>query len=177
MSRIGKKPIEIPEKTTVSVGDNSVVVKGPLGELSKQLHQSISVSVENNQVIVSPKNNSPLAQALWGTYGSHIKNMIQGVNQAYEKQLVLEGIGYKVSISGDTLELIVGFSHPVKMEIPKGIIASVEKNVISISGSNKEQVGQFTAEIRAVKKPEPYKGKGLRYKDEVIRRKQGKKTV
>lgn len=177
MSRIGKKPVEIPEKTTVLVNDNTVVVKGPLGELSKKLHRSILVSIENNQAVVSPRDDSRLARALWGTYASHIRNMVQGVNQVFEKKLVLEGIGYKVSVSGNNLELIVGFSHSVKMEIPEGITVVVEKNVISISGSNKEQVGQFTAEVRAVKKPEPYKGKGIRYEDEIVRRKQGKKAA
>ena len=177
MSRIGKQPVAIPEKTDVSVSDNSISVKGPLGELSRALNSSISVKVENNEVIVTPVDKSNKARALWGTYASHVKNMVKGVNEAFEKKLVVEGIGYRVNLSGKKLELIVGFSHSVVLEVPEGITVVVEKNNIGISGSDKEKVGQFAAEIRAVKKPEPYKGKGIRYEGEVVRRKQGKKTV
>ncbi len=177
MSRIGKQKISIPEKTEVTVSGNSVSVKGPLGELTKDLHEAITVSVDNNEVVVSPVSNTIQARALWGTYASHIKSMIEGVNKVFEKKLIVEGIGYKVNLSGKNLELIVGFSHPVILTLPEGINVVVEKNNISISGSDKQIVGQFTAEIRDVKRPEPYKGKGIRYEDEIVRRKQGKKTV
>lgn len=177
MSRIGKQPITIPEKTEVTVADGVVVVKGPLGELKKQLHPSVSVAVDGSAVSVSPVNESQLALALWGTYASHIRNMIAGVTTPFQKKLSVEGIGYRVSLSGKNLELLVGFSHPVVIEVPENLTVSVEKNEITVSGPDKEQVGQFAAEVRAVKKPEPYKGKGIRYADEIVYRKQGKKTV
>jgi large subunit ribosomal protein L6 len=177
MSRIGKQKLSIPEKTEVTVLDNIVSVKGPLGVLTRTIHPAVSISVENKEVVVTPVGKTILAKALWGTFASHIKSMIEGVNKAYEKKLIVEGIGYRVNLSGKNLELIVGFSHPVMFTVPEGITVNVEKNNITISGSDKEKVGQFTAEIRAVKKPEPYKGKGIRYEDEIVRRKQGKKTV
>ncbi|MCW9054476.1 MAG: 50S ribosomal protein L6 [Candidatus Pacebacteria bacterium] len=177
MSRIGKQPVIIPEKTEVKIVDGVVSVKGPLGELSRPLHKAVSVAVKEGEVVVSPVNDSKAATALWGTFASHIKNMVAGVNQPFEKKLILEGVGYRVSLSGKNLELIVGFSHPVILEVPEGLTVVVEKNTISVSGSDKEKVGKFAAEIRAVKKPEPYKGKGIRYEGEVVRRKQGKKTV
>ncbi len=177
MSRIGKQVITIPERTEVNVEDGIVVVKGPLGELSKILKKEVKVVVLGKEVKLEPTEDTQFANALWGTYAAHVKNMIQGVNQAYEKKLVIEGVGYKSDISGENLVLTVGFSHPVNIEIPNGLNVSVEKNVISISGPDKEMVGQFAASVRSVKKPEPYKGKGIRYDDEVVRRKQGKKAV
>ena len=177
MSRIGKQKVSIPEKTEVTVSDSAISVKGPQGELTRPLHKAVSVSVENNEVTVTPVGKTQLAKALWGTYASHVKNMVQGVNEVYEKKLVVEGIGFRVNLSGKNLELIVGFSHPVVLVVPAGITVNVEKNNISISVPDKEKVGQFAAEIRAKKKPEPYKGKGIRYEDEVVRRKQGKKTA
>lgn len=177
MSRIGKQTITIPEKTEVTVLDNSVSVKGPLGTLSKNFRPDISISIKDGEVMVNPTNDTLLAKALWGTYASHISNMIKGVNKEYGKKLVIEGIGYRSELEGNTLVLSVGFSHKVKLTIPEGLTLSVEKNVISINGIDKELVGQFSAEIRSVKKPEPYKGKGIRYEDEVVRRKQGKRAV
>ena len=177
MSRIGKQTILIPEKTEVTVLDNSVNVKGPLGSLSKKFRSEIEVAVKDGEVTVNPTKDTLLAKALWGTYASHIVNMIKGVNEEYEKKLVVEGIGYRAELEGNTLVLSVGFSHKVKLPIPEGLTLSIEKNVISIKGINKELVGQFSAEIRSNKKPEPYKGKGIRYEDEVVRRKQGKRAV
>lgn len=177
MSRIGKQKVTIPEKTEVSVLDNVISVKGPLGELTRIIHPAVSVSVENKEVSVTPVGKTPLSKALWGTYASHIKSMVHGVNEVFEKKLIVEGIGYRVNLSGKNLELIVGFSHPVTFTVPEGLTVNVEKNNISVSGSDKEKVGQFAAEIRAVKKPEPYKGKGIRYENEIVRRKQGKKTA
>jgi len=177
MSRIGKNEITIPEKTSVSVADGVLTVKGPLGELSKQIHSSVTVSVEGNAVTVKPINTSKLARSLWGTFASHVINMIAGVNATYEKQLELQGVGYKVELQGKTLKLSVGFSHPVLVEIPDGIEVAVEKNLMKVSGIDKEAVGQFAANIRAIKKPEPYKGKGIRYVGEYVRQKQGKKAV
>src|SRR3989338_6203432 len=177
MSRTGKKPITIPDKTSVSVEGRVVKVTGPLGKLSRAIHPSIEISSTQGIVSVSPKNNTGLGKALWGTYASHVTNMIEGVNKPFVKKLELQGIGYRVALSGNSLDFMVGFSHPVKVLIPKGLTVSVEKSIITISGSDKELVGQFAANVRAVKKPEPYKGKGIRYQGEVIKQKQGKKSV
>lgn len=177
MSRLGKKPAIVPSNTDVVIDGKMCTVKGPKGEVSKKLHDLVEVSVTDEGVVVAPKNNSRLARALWGTFASHVRNMIAGVNEPFKKVLILEGVGYRVAMKGNTLELIVGFSHPVEMEVPEGVTVTVEKNVITVSGPDKEAVGKFAAEVRAVKKPEPYKGKGLHYDDEVVRRKQGKKAV
>jgi len=177
MSRIGKKPIVIPEKTEVSISEGEIRVKGPLGELSRAFKPEVSITIKDGNVILVPENDTNTSQALWGTYASHIGNMIKGVNEVYEKKLIIEGVGYKAEVSGDNVVLNVGFSNPVMLRIPAGVKAVVEKNVIAVSGIDKESVGQFTAQIRASKKPEPYKGKGIRYENEVIRRKQGKRAA
>jgi len=177
MSRIGKTPIAIPAGTEVSVSNGIVAVKGKGGELKKHIHEAITVSVQDGQVVVSPVNDSRLATALWGTFASHIRNMVSGVNKPFVKKLVVEGVGYKVDVSGGKMVLNVGFSHPVHIPIPEGITATAEKNEITISGVDKEAVGQFAAQVRAKKKPEPYKGKGIRYDSEHVRRKQGKRSV
>lgn len=177
MSKVGKQILVIPAKTEVLVTPGEITVKGPLGELKRPVPGDIAIAVLNNQVTVSPKTSSRLARALWGTYASHIKNMIGGVNTPFKKVLLLEGIGYKSELSGGNINFSVGFSHPVKIPVPKGITVTVEKNVITISGSDKELVGQFAANVRGVKPPEPYKGKGLRYDTEVVIRKQGKKAT
>lgn len=177
MSRIGKQPNTIPSGTEVTISDGVVCVKGKGGELRKKLHSDVVVSVEDNAVIVNPANESRSAQAMWGTFASHIRNMIQGVNEPFEKQLIVEGVGFKVNLNGSNLVLEVGFSHPVELNVPEGLDISVEKNQITIKGIDKELVGQFAADVRAVKKPEPYKGKGIRYSDEVIRRKEGKRAT
>jgi len=177
MSRIGKNPIAIPAKTEVKIVGNTVTVKGPLGELVREVSPAIKVEIVDGNVILTPVKKNLENSALWGTYASHIRNMVEGVNKAYEKKLIIEGIGYKADIKGDEMTLNVGFSHQVKIKIPKTLKVTQEKGVITISGCDKELVGRFTAETRAVKKPEPYKGKGIRYSDEVIRRKEGKKTA
>ena len=177
MSRIGKLQYEIPANTEVTLVDNFVVVKGPLGELKRELRPEIKVTIEDNKVSVNPTNNSPFAKALWGTYASHITNMMQGVNTPYEKKLILEGVGFKSEVKGDKLVLALGFSHLVEIEIPKGLTVTAEKNNIAVSGIDKELVGQFAAKTRMKKKAEPYKGKGFRYEGEIVRRKQGKKNV
>jgi len=178
MSRIGKRIIEIPAKTEVSLSGNVLTVKGPLGELSRVVRtDAIDVVIEGNEIKLVPKNESLETNALWGTFGSHIKNMIAGVNQEYITKLIIEGVGYKADLQGTTLVMNLGFSHQVKLELPKGITVKVEKGEVTISGIDKEVVGQFSAVVRSKKKPEPYKGKGIRYSDEVIRRKEGKKSV
>lgn len=177
MSRIGKQIITIPAGTEVSVTTDAVIVKKGATTLSKPLSPAIKIAVENGIVSVNPANNSRLARALWGTYAAHVKNMIAGVNTPFEKKLQVEGIGFKAEVAGKNLKLAIGFSHPVLVAIPEGVTAVVEKNIITVSGANKETVGQFAASVRELKKPEPYKGKGIRYEGEVIIRKQGKKAA
>ncbi len=176
MSRIGKKVIQIPEKTEARVSGDVFTVKGPLGELSRSFGNGIDIAIADNAITLSiaKGNTNP---ALWGTYASHVMNMVKGVNKAYEKKLVIEGIGYKAEVKGSDLILGLGFSHPVKVPIPSDLKVVSEKGTITVSGIDSEVVGQFTARIRALKKPEPYKGKGIRYSDEVVRRKQGKKAA
>ena len=177
MSRIGKKIIILPEKTELKISGNQILVKGPLGELSRTLHPVIEVKLSGKEVTVHPKKMTLESRALWGTYASHITNMIAGVNKLFEKKLILEGVGFKSEVSNGKINLALGFSHPVNIVIPEGLKVTAEKNVITISGANKEDVGQFAAGLRSQKKPEPYKGKGMRYHDETIRRKQGKKLI
>lgn len=177
MSRIGKQQLNIPAKTEVSVSGSTVMVKGPNGTLTRDFKGDIAIIVENDHVKVNPLNESKQARSMWGTAASHIENMILGVNKPYEKQLILEGVGFKSDVSGKNLNLALGFSHPVKVLIPEGLTVKAEKNVITVSGIDIEQVGTFTAHVRQLKKPEPYKGKGFRYSNEVVRRKEGKKSV
>ncbi|OHA16748.1 MAG: 50S ribosomal protein L6 [Candidatus Taylorbacteria bacterium RIFCSPHIGHO2_02_FULL_45_28] len=177
MSRIAKKPIIIPPKTEASFSGGVMTIKGPLGVLSKTFRPYINVVVENRAITLTPNGTSLQARALWGTYASHIKNMLIGVNKPYEKRLVVEGIGFKADVKGTNLVLVVGFSHPVNVPIPTDLKVTTEKNIVVISGMDCESVGQFAAVVRAMKKPEPYLGKGIRYSDEVIRRKQGKKAA
>ncbi len=182
MSRIGKQIIDIPEKTEVSLADGVLTVKGPLGTLTRNFGKDngsnkVEIVIADKEVTVKPLSDSPKARAMWGTYASHIKNMVVGVNTAFEKKLILEGVGFKIEHSGNDLILALGFSHKITKTIPEGLTVVVEKNNISITGSDKEKVGQFAAELRSLKKPEPYKGKGMRYHDEVVRRKQGKKVA
>lgn len=184
MSRIGKKIIILPANTEIKVSGGSVSVKGPLGELSRALHPGLEVKINGNEVSVHPKKMTLESRALWGTYASHITNMISGVNKSFEKKLILEGIGFKSEVVNDPtkdgaskINLALGFSHPVIASIPRGLKVTAEKNLITISGPDKEEVGQFASQLRSFKKPEPYKGKGMRYSDEVIKRKQGKKLV
>jgi large subunit ribosomal protein L6 len=177
MSRIGKKVIVIPSKTEVTLQDGVVTVKGPLGQLSRPLPTNLSLTVADNTITIAPQGNNPEISALWGTFASHITNMVAGVGTAFSKKLFLEGIGYKVDVKGNDIVMALGFSHPVTVAIPEGLKVIIEKNGITISGIDKEKVGSFTARIRDLKKPEPYKGKGLRYDGEVIKIKQGKKSV
>lgn len=177
MSRVGKQQLEIPAKTEVSFVDGIFTVKGPLGTLSKELKDTITVSIENNIVSFTPKADDPFSRALWGTYASHVKNMLAGVNAPYTKKLILEGVGFKSEVKGTDLHLALGFSHPVIVAIPAGLTVTAEKNNLTFTGIDKELVGQFASKIRSMKKPEPYKGKGFHYHDEVVRRKAGKKTA
>ena len=176
MSRIAKKPIAIG-KADVSVSSGTLTVKGAKGTLTKRVHPSVDIAVAPEGVSISAKDNSRLAKALTGTFASHVKNMVQGVETPYVKKLVMEGVGYKMEVKGKDVVLTVGFSHTVPLAIPEDVTAKVEKNVMTLESANKESVGQFAANIRRVKPPEPYLGKGIRYEGEVVRRKQGKKAV
>lgn len=176
MSHLAKKPIAVG-KTTVTVAGGVLTVAGAKGTLTKRVHPSIALAIDEKGVLITPKDRSRLAKALTGTFASHLKNMVAGVETPYAKKLVLEGVGYRVELRGKELVLALGFSHPVTLAVPEDVTATVEKNVITLKSPNKESVGQFAANIRRVKPPEPYLGKGIRYEDEVIRRKQGKKAV
>lgn len=179
MSRIGKKIITIPAKTEVSVAGDTVSVKGPLGELSRTFSSGIKIEIQDGKISFIPKAKNPNVDqnSLWGTVSSHVNNMVSGVNKAFEKKLIVEGIGFKADVVGTDLVFKLGFSHPIKIAIPKNLKVTSEKNIITVSGIDKEFVGLYVAELRNLKKPEPYKGKGIRYEKEVIRRKEGKKTV
>lgn len=177
MSRIGKKVIAIPTKTEVTQASGVVTVKGPLGSLSKNFKDSVVITIGASEVTLEPKSINLETKALWGTYASHIMNMIQGVTTPFTKKLILEGIGYKSDVKGTNLVMSLGFSHPVTVAIPSTLKVTAEKNQITVTGMDKEVVGEFAANLRSLKKPEPYKGKGMRYEGEVIKRKQGKKTA
>ena len=177
MSRIGKNPINIPDKVEVSQKDDVVLVKGPKGELSIKKQPCVDIEIKDGQVFVLNKENSKQSNAFWGLTRSLLSNMIKGVSEGHEKKLEVEGVGFKVALSGNKLNMALGFSHPVEFEAPEGIKFEVEKNTITVSGIDKILVGQTAANIRKLKKPEPYKGKGIRYQGEVIRRKAGKKAA
>lgn len=178
MSRLSKQPIAIPTGVEVTKEGTLVTIKGPKGELSRNFKDEIVlISIENGTVSFAKNVDTVFSRALIGTYASHIKNMIQGVTEGFEKKLIIEGVGFRSEVKGKNLELLLGFSHPVIIEIPEELSATAEKNVITINGIDKEKTMQFAARIRAKKKPEPYKGKGIRYEGEIIRRKQGKKSA
>jgi large subunit ribosomal protein L6 len=177
MSRIGKRELKIPEKTTATIANGVFHVKGPLGEMTRTFKTDIEIKIENGVITMAPVRKSLDLQALWGTYSAHVNNMLNGVNKVFEKKLIVEGIGFKSDVKGKDLHLALGFSHPIKVAIPDGLKVTADKNVITVSGIDVEKVGQFVAQVRSLKKPEPYKGKGVRYDNEVVRRKQGKKSV
>ena len=175
MSRVGKKPIIIPEGVDVSVEANNVTVKGPKGTLSRQINEVVTIEQKDGEILISVANEKDTNErAQWGTARAVIANLVKGVTEGFSKQLEVNGVGYKVNLSGRTIVLYVGYSHDVNFELPEGIDAAVEGNVITITGSNKDLVEEVAANIRSVRKPEPYKGKGIKYIDEVIRRKAGK---
>ncbi|OGI75677.1 50S ribosomal protein L6 [Candidatus Nomurabacteria bacterium RIFCSPHIGHO2_02_FULL_42_19] len=177
MSKIGKQEIQITPGVKVSQVSGVFTVVGPKGTLTKNFRDDIVITITDKIITLLPKRNDKFSKSLWGTYASHIKNMIEGVEKPYSKKLILEGVGFKSEIKGKEFHFALGFSHPVVVKIPDTITATADKNNITITGADKELVGSFSASIRALKKPEPYKGKGMRYEGEVIRRKQGKKTA
>lgn len=177
MSRIGKKSILIPENVEVKIEGQKITVKGPKGELSKEIRPEIKFELKENQLLVSPKMATKRTGPFWGLSRALIANMIKGVTAGYEKKLEIEGLGYRASLEGEELALFIGFTHPVKIKCPFGIKFLVEKNVIAISGIDKELVGEVASKIRKIRPAEPYKGKGIKYQGEVIKRKAGKKVV
>ena len=175
MSRIGRMPIAIPAGVTVEVAENNkVTVKGPKGTLVRVLPSEMEIKVEGTEVVVSRPNDLKKMKSLHGLTRTLINNMVVGVTQGYEKKLEVNGVGYRASKAGNVLTLNLGYSHPVEMTDPEGIESKVEGNKITVTGIDKEKVGQYAAEIRDKRRPEPYKGKGIKYADEVIRRKVGK---
>ena len=179
MSRIGKNPIAIPDKVDVKVTGTTVSVKGPKGNLTREFHPEVKISQKDNSVLVEKYSDAKFHRSLHGTVASHIKNMIHGVTEGFEKVLIINGVGYRAVMKGNTINLSLGYSNPVDVELPKGLEAEVEDRglTLKIRGIDKEQVGQFAAEIRDLRRPEPYKGKGIRYSDEHIIRKAGKRAV
>lgn len=185
MSRIGKQLLAIPDKVEVTITSLSgeagvrgvrVAVKGPLGSLTRDFNVNVEITQADKTLSFAPGSAS-VSSAIWGTVAAHVSNMIEGVTKGFEKKLVIEGIGYRVELSGTNLVFALGFSHPVKLAIPEGLKVKVEKNTFTISGIDKEKLGQFAAVIIAHKKPEPYKGKGIMYEGQKIRRKQGKRSA
>ena len=173
MSKIGKKPIPIPKGVEVKVDGSFVSMKGPKGELKKRIDGIVSVS--DGSLLVKPQDNGSMA--VWGLSRALLSNMAVGVSDGFEKKLEFEGVGYKANVKGDELELNLGYSHPINIKIPASLTVKVDKNVIKISGIDKELVGHFAANIKSKRWPEPYKGKGIKYEGEVIRRKAGKKAA
>jgi large subunit ribosomal protein L6 len=177
MSRIGKKPIEIPAGVSVSLSPGRVMVNGPLGELSQQIPQRMKVEQENGEIVVSRPSERGDDRALHGLTRSLVANMVEGVTKGFEKRLEIQGVGYRAALRGQSLELSVGFSHPVVVDPPAGITFEVSSATeVTVKGIDKQQVGQTAAEVRAVRPPEPYKGKGIRYVGEYVRRKVGKRA-
>ncbi|MDY4670215.1 MAG: 50S ribosomal protein L6 [Oliverpabstia sp.] len=175
MSRIGRLPVVIPAGVTVDVNENNyVVVKGSKGTLERELPVEMDIKVEDGQVVVTRPNDLKRMKALHGLTRTLIQNMVIGVSEGYQKVLEVNGVGYKAAKQGKKLVLSLGYSHPVEMEDPEGLETTVDGNKITVKGISKEKVGQYAAEIREKRKPEPYKGKGIKYSDEVIRRKVGK---
>lgn len=182
MSRVGKKPILIPDGVEVKINDGKVVVKGPKGELSFGVRPEIKIEVKDKIIEVTPRalktaKDMKKTAAFWGLTRALVANMVKGVIEGYEKKLEMVGIGYKASMEGNDLLLYVGFTHPIKIKAIEGVKFSVDKSIITVSGCNKELVGQMAAKIRRVRSPEPYKGKGIRYVGEVVRKKLGKKAA
>jgi len=174
MSRIGKLPIAVPSGVTITVDPENITVTGPKGTLTQFTLPQTTTKVEDGQVVVTRANDEQVAKANHGLMRALINNMVMGVTKGFEKKLELNGVGFRVSGGGQALDFALGFSHPVKYQAPQGVQLVVEKNLITVSGISKQQVGQVAAEIRALKKPEPYKGKGIKYVDEQILRKAGK---
>jgi large subunit ribosomal protein L6 len=175
MSRIGKKPVPLPTGVTATIAGQTIAVKGPKGELSRTVHRELTIALEENTVVVRRPSDEPRHKALHGLTRTLVANMVEGVTKGYAKALEIQGVGYKAELKPFGVQLVVGYSHPVPYHAPKGIKISVDNNVqVKVEGVDKELVGQVAAELRAVRPPEPYKGKGIRYAGEQVRRKAGK---
>ncbi|MDK6233677.1 50S ribosomal protein L6 [Aerococcus sp. UMB10185] len=175
MSRVGNKPVTIPSNVTIDVQDHTLTVKGPKGELTRTFDPQITINVEENEITFERPNNQKNVRALHGTTRALVNNMVQGVSEGFKKTLLLQGVGYRAQAQGNKLTLSVGLSHPAEFDIPEGIEVDLPSNTeINISGADKDLVGQFAANVREIRRPEPYKGKGVRYSDEHIIRKEGK---
>ena len=176
MSRVGSSAITIPDNVTVSQQEGWVIVKGKNGELSAPLHSAVELSISDNVATLKPKSKTKLAHSLWGTMRASINNMVVGVDSGFNRKLEINGVGYRAAMQGNKLILNLGFSHPVEMDVPAGLKAVVDNNtLITITGADKQLLGQFASEIRAKRPPEPFKGKGVKYAEEHIVRKEGKK--
>ena len=176
MSRVGKYPVTVPSGVTVEIANRILKAKGKLGELSLRLSDEVDAKLEDGKVVIAPRSQTKRARTLWGTTRSHVNNMVGGVSKGFSKTLEISGVGYRAQVQGKNLQLQLGFSHDVVYPIPVGVAIKCEKPTqITISGADRQRVGQVAAEIRAFRKPEPYKGKGIKYNDERIRRKEGKK--
>jgi large subunit ribosomal protein L6 len=176
MSRVGKKPVAIPSGVTASVEGQTVKVKGPKGALSLVLHGDVVAKVEGNEVKVDPRGDTKRARAMWGTYRSLLANVMAGVTKGFERKLEITGVGYRAAVQGKNLQVQLGYSHDIVYPIPEGITIAVPKPTeIIVSGIDGQKVGHVAAEIRAFRKPEPYRGKGVKYSDEYVFRKEGKK--
>ncbi len=177
MSRLAKKPIQIPAGVEARVDGATVTVSGPKGVLNRVFRDDISFELLPNTITLSLNRKTLTSRTLLGTYAAHIKNMVTGVSKGFEKKLTIEGTGYRAKVQGSSIILSLGYSHDVTMNIPEGLTVAVKENEMTINGADREKVGQFAAVVRTKRPPEPYKGKGIRYSDEVIQRKQGKKAV
>lgn len=175
MSRVGKKPVVIPSGVKLEKKDSTLTVIGPKGSLQLEIHPKIQLTISENEALIDVANkDNKKERALWGLFRALVQNLVDGVTKGFEKKLELNGVGFKVALQGTKLVMSLGFSHPVEVDVPSDLQVVVEKNLITITGSDKQRVGQFAAEVRELKKPEPYKGKGIKYIDEVILRKAGK---
>lgn len=177
MSRIGKKPIVVAEGVAVDIGAGSVEIKGADVAMTLPILPGIKVERKENKLIFTPENKDKQTISNWGTMRALVQNAISGAAKDFTKSLIIEGVGYRASVEGENLVFNLGYSHPVRFEIPKGVKITIEKNVVNVSGADKQRVGETAARIRRLRKPEPYKGKGIRYVGEVIKRKAGKKAV
>lgn len=176
MSRVGKLPVAIPSGVTAEVGSQAITVKGKKGALTLGLTGDVTVTVDNGQVLVAPANDSARSRAMWGTTRANIHNMVHGVSEGFVMRLEIQGVGYRAAVEGNVLTLTLGYSHEIKFMIPEGVKAEVDKQtLIALSGYDRQLLGQVAAEIRRLRKPEPYKGKGVRYEGEKVRKKEGKK--
>jgi large subunit ribosomal protein L6 len=176
MSRIGKRPVTVPAGVTASIADGKLSMKGPKGTLAIDMVSEVSYAIEDGNVVVTPANETKRARSFWGMQRTLVANLVTGVTEGFNKQLLITGVGYRANAQGKRLKLQLGYSHDVDMDVPEGItVATPDPTTVNISGNDKQQVGQFAAEVRRWRKPEPYKGKGIKYAGEYIFRKEGKK--